>query len=185
MVIASTGALNIYTFAKDNDDYQFQQIPLNSTAPVNFGSITSVQFNPTNSSEIIVGFLDVSPLAYSLSAGIFFKKLTDIQPMSSQNAKIAKYMPDGQRFFSYDYLDGVGLWPGTKALNNGTVTYKLYYQEKFLFYDAASNRYGSTLIGFVWQTIKVAKIQQSSCVDHLGTCSCPSGSAWSYATFQC
>lgn len=128
MVIASTGALNIYTYQKDNDDYQFQQIPLNSTAPVSYGSITSVQFNPVNSSEIIVGFLDVSPMAYSLVNGIFFKKMNDIQPMSSKNGKVAKYMPDGQRIYSYDYLDGVGLWPGAKSVTNGTVTYRLYYK---------------------------------------------------------
>jgi len=40
--------------------------------------------------------------------------------MSSQNAKIAKYMPDGVRFYSYDYLNGVGLWPGA--------TQRLFYQ---------------------------------------------------------
>ncbi len=40
--------------------------------------------------------------------------------MSSENAKVARYMPDHDRFYSYDYLDGVGIWPG---LNN-----KLYYK---------------------------------------------------------
>ena len=32
--------------------------------------------------------------------------------MSAQNAKIARYMPDNTRFFSYDFINGVGLWPG-------------------------------------------------------------------------
>jgi len=81
---------------------------------VQYGSITSAQFNPTDSSEVIVGFLSTSPLAYSISNAVFFKKLNDIQPMSSNNAKIARYMPDGQRFYSYDFLNGIGLWPGTR-----------------------------------------------------------------------
>lgn len=185
MVIASTGALNIYTYQKDNDDYQFQQIPLNSTAPVSYGSITSVQFNPVNSSEIIVGFLDISPMAYSLVNGIFFKKMTDIQPMSAKNGKVARYFPDGQRFYSYDYLDGVGLWPGSKSIVNGTITYKLNYKENFLLYDAAGNSEGTALIGFVWQSIKIVKIIQSSCNAVGESCSCPSGFAYNYSTFQC
>ncbi len=49
MVIASTNSLNIYTFAKSNDDYSFQQINLNAISPIAYGSITSVQFNPTDS----------------------------------------------------------------------------------------------------------------------------------------
>lgn len=127
MVIASTGSLNVYTYDRNNGNYQFQQLPLNSTAPVAYGAITSVEFNPLNSSELIVGFLSNSPMAYSLATGVFFKKLPDIQPYSSQNAKIAHYMPDGVRVFSYDYLEGVGLWPGSKTVVGGVVTYRLYY----------------------------------------------------------
>jgi len=41
--------------------------------------------------------------------------LNDIQPMSSNNAKIARFMPDGHRFYSFDYLNGIGLWPGDKS----------------------------------------------------------------------
>ena len=55
--------------------------------------------------------------------------------MSSQNAKIAKYMPDNIRFYSYDFINGVGLWPGP---NN-----KLYYLENFLLYGASSNSLGT------------------------------------------
>ena len=51
MVIASTSSINLYTFQRINDNYQFQQVPLtNFQASVDFGSITSVQFNPSNSS---------------------------------------------------------------------------------------------------------------------------------------
>lgn len=32
--------------------------------------------------------------------------------MSAQNAKVARYLPDNSRFFSYDFINGVGLWPG-------------------------------------------------------------------------
>lgn len=138
-------------------------MPLNSTAPVAYGAITSVEFNPLNSSELIVGFLSNSPMAYSLINAVFFKKMPDIQPDSSQNAKIAHYMPDGQRIFSYDYLDGVGLWPGSRSNLNGVVTYRLHYTENFLLYDAATNPNGTVLIGFVWQSIKIVHIVQSSC----------------------
>lgn len=125
MVIASTKSLNVYTYQRSNDNYQFQQLTLNSTAPVAFGAITSVQFNPTNSSELIVGFLSSSPMAYSLVSEIFFKKMPDIQPSSSQNAKVARYFPDGLRYYSFDYLDGVGLWPGKKSVLNGVIEYRL------------------------------------------------------------
>ena len=150
MMIASTNSLNIYTYQNNNGDYNFQQIPLNSIAPVQYGSVTSATFNPTDSSQIIVGFLSSSPIAYSINNGIFFKKLNDIQPMSSQNAKIARFMPDGQRFFSFDYLNGIGLWPGSKEVVNNITTYKLYYQENMLLYDTATNLNGTKLIGYLW-----------------------------------
>ena len=121
MVIASTSSINLYTFQRTNDNYQFQQVPLtNFQASVDNGAITSVQFNPSNSSELLIGYLSSSPGAYSIeNGGKFFKKINDIQPMSAQNAKIARYMPDNYRFFSYDFINGVGLWPG--------VGNKLYY----------------------------------------------------------
>lgn len=40
--------------------------------------------------------------------------------MSSKNAKIAHYMPDSVRYYSFDYLNGVGLWPGVGS--------RLYYK---------------------------------------------------------
>ena len=70
--------------------------------------------------------------------------------MSSQNAKIARFMPDGQRFFSFDYLNGIGLWPGSKEVVNNITTYKLYYQENMLLYDTATNLNGTKLIGYLW-----------------------------------
>jgi hypothetical protein len=184
MVIASTGLLNVYTYERSNDNYNFQQIPLEASAPVNYGSITSVQFNPTNSSELIVGFLSASPVAYSLSNGVYFKKYSDVQPMSSQNAKIARYMPDGQRYYSYDYLKGIGLWPGTRLNSNTGPTYRLYYKEDFLMYDTVHNSNGTALIGYVWQTIKAVTIVYSNCVKSgaLG-CQCPTGKSWNLATF--
>ena len=51
MVISSTSSINLYTFQRTNDNYQFQQVPLtNFQAPVEYGAITSIQFNPSNSS---------------------------------------------------------------------------------------------------------------------------------------
>lgn len=133
MVIASTSSINLYTFQRFNDNYQFQQVTLiNFKAPVEYGAITSIQFNPTNSSELLVGYLSSSPGYFSIdNGGLFFKKLSDIQPMSSQNAKVARYMPDASRFYSFDYLNGVGLWPGLKD--------KLYYVENLLLYGASVN----------------------------------------------
>lgn len=67
-------------------------------------------------------------MGYSINDDVFFKKSTDIQPMESENAKIAKYMPDGYRFYSYDYLNGVGLWPGSEIFINNVLTPRLYYR---------------------------------------------------------
>lgn len=195
MVIASTSSINVYTYPKVNDNYQFQAVTLtNFQAPVNYESITSAEFNPNNATELIVGFLSSSPTIYSIdNDGSFIKRFDDIQPMSSKNAKIAHYFPDAQRYYSFDYLDGVGLWPG---LQN-----KLYYKENFLLYDASSDALGTRLIGYVWQQIKVADIQLNcfgSGFDnkeldtrknvtfdkknqtYLLQCPCPNSQAWSY-----
>jgi hypothetical protein len=122
MVIASTSSINIYVYTRINDNYQFQSVPLtNFQSPINYESITSVEFNPNNATELIVGFLSSSPSFFSIeNGGQFYKKFVDIQPMSSKNAKIARYMPDSVRYYSFDYLNGVGLWPG--------VGNRLYYK---------------------------------------------------------
>lgn len=38
------------------------------------------------------------------------------QPTFMNNFKIVKFMPDGKRVFSSDYLEGIGLWPGLPNL---------------------------------------------------------------------
>jgi hypothetical protein len=119
MGIASNNMIYVYTYKRNNDQYTFKLVSNNSTVPTAYGAITSFQFNPTNSSEMVVGFLNVSPMGYTLAKNTYFPKLKDIQPMGSQNQKVARYMPDGQRFYSYDYLKGIGLWPGPGS--------KLYY----------------------------------------------------------
>lgn len=49
MVIASTSSINTYLYTRINDNYQFQAVPLsNFRAPINYESITSVEFNPNN-----------------------------------------------------------------------------------------------------------------------------------------
>lgn len=179
MVIATTSSINIYTLQRLNDNYSFNKVDLaNSQAPIEYGSITSIQFNPSNSSELLVGYLSSSPGFYSIeNNGVFFKKLSDIQPMSSQNAKIAKYMPDNSRFYSFDYLNGVGIWPGLQD--------RLYYVENFLFYGASSNELGTRLFGYVWQQIKIADITVNCSGSEGATCPCPSGQAWDYANYEC
>jgi len=42
MTIATTNSLWIYTYQRNNDNYDFQQIPLESTAPVQYEAITSI-----------------------------------------------------------------------------------------------------------------------------------------------
>lgn len=87
-------------------------------------------------------------------------------------------MPDHTRFYSYDFINGIGLWPGP----NG----KLYYLEKELLYGASSNSLGTRLTGYVWQNIKVIDIMLT-CADgtEAATCSCISGKVWNYATYKC
>ena len=60
---------------------------------------------------MVVGFLNVSPQFFEIDTG-FFTLLGDIQPQASSNAKKAVFMPDGSRFLSSDYRNGVGIWPG-------------------------------------------------------------------------
>ena len=49
MVIASTSSINTYLYNRVNDNYQFQSIPLAYfQAPINYESLTSVEFNPNN-----------------------------------------------------------------------------------------------------------------------------------------
>jgi len=59
-------------------------------------------------------------------------------------------MPDGSRFYSYDFLSGIGVWPGAGG--------RLSYREKYLLYDATANRQGTILLGFVWESIRLVRI---------------------------
>ena len=98
--------------------------------------------------------------------------------MSSKNAKIVHYMPDSVRYYSFDYLNGVGLWPG--------IGNRLYYKENFLLYDASSNSLGTKLIGYVWQQIKVVDILVDCGKGASSTsCPCDSNQAWSYEAYTC
>lgn len=81
--------------------------------------ITSIEFNPTDSNEMVVGFLNVSPQFLKIDTG-YFVPAKDIQPLAGKNEKKATYMPEGKRFMSSDALNGIGIWPGIK--NN------LYYK---------------------------------------------------------
>ncbi len=99
--------------------------------------------------------------------------------MSTQNAKIAGFMPDGSRYYSFDYLDGVGLWPG---LSN-----RLYYIENFLLYDTNTDKLGTRLIGYVWQQIKIVNIQLKCGTNNKTVliCPCPEGQAYNYTSYSC
>lgn len=149
---------------KDNDQYQFNLFRFN-VPPVEYGAITSIKFSPNSESQIILGFLSSSPSFYSfLDDGVFFTNFTDIQPSPNNNAKVARYLPDGIRVYSYDFEKGVGLWSGPKN--------KLYYQSKFFLYGAASNMNGSQLIGYQWQTIRLVNITLQ-CANNISSIICP------------
>ena len=117
-------------------------------------------------------------MGFSIDNSIFFQKFKDTQPKSALNPKIARYFPDGQRVFSFDYLVGMGVWPG---LNN-----TLLYLENYPIYDLISNANGTQLIGQVWQNIKVVDLM-ITCDDGSkgGQCSCASGMYWDFGSYQC
>jgi len=148
MAITSNEQINIYSFTRTAGTYAFNQLT-SLTAAVANGDVTSIQFNPNNSNELVVGFLNVSPQLLEIDTGLF-KLLKDIQPQSSLNAKKSQFMPDGKRVLSSDYINGLGIWPGV----NDT----LYYKEGYLLYDLHPNRDGTTVIGYVWQQIKYFNI---------------------------
>lgn len=121
--------------------------PLNSVqTPPNNEDITSIQFNPNDSNEMIVGFLNVSPQFFKLDTQ-YFAPVKDIQPLATKNAKKANYMPDGKRFLSSDSLNGIGLWPG--------VGNKLFYKQSYLLYNLRPINNGTRFIGRIWQQIKI------------------------------
>lgn len=87
-------------------------------------------------------------------------------------------MPDGKRFLSSDFLDGIGIWPGQKD--------QLYYQEGFLLYDLHPNSKGDTFIGYVWQQVKLVDIQtQCTPANYSTSCTCPSNYIWDYSVYTC
>eukprot|EP00919_Chromeraceae_sp_WS-2016_P049349 GHVR01116821.1.p1 GENE.GHVR01116821.1~~GHVR01116821.1.p1 ORF type:complete len:110 (+),score=7.23 GHVR01116821.1:736-1065(+) len=104
-----------------------------------------------------IGFLDGNPQLYNINKKTFFSKTNDVQPHRSQNYKIAMYMADGQRLYSYDYLEGVGIWPGP---NN-----KLVYKEDYLLYGLNANRDGTQIIGYVWERVKIISLRVK-CADN-------------------
>ncbi len=119
-------------------------------SPLNNQDITSIQFNPTDSNEMVVGFLNVSPQFLKIDTG-YFVPAKDIQPMASKNTKKATYMPDGKRFMSSDALDGIGLWSGVKNT--------LLYKEGFLLHSILPNPIGTKFLGRNWQQVKLLQIE--------------------------
>lgn len=60
---------------------------------------------------MVIGFLNVSPQLFKINTASF-QIMKDIQPLSANNAKVAIFMPDGKRFLSSDFRNGIGIWPG-------------------------------------------------------------------------
>jgi hypothetical protein len=124
-----------------------------------------------------IGFLNVSPQTFHLDT-LTFTAPKDIQPQASSNAKKASYMPDGKRFLSSDFLDGIGVWPGVKQ--------QLYYQEAFLLYDLHPDAKGDRFIGYVWQNVKLVDVQtQCTAGNYSTSCTCASDYIWDYSAYSC
>jgi hypothetical protein len=126
--VASTSTITLYEVKPISDTYDFILHPeykadssTNSTAGMGF--FTSFDFNPINNLQIVVGFGSGSPRLYNFDgvANQYTKIASQDQPYSIGNFKIVKFMPDGKRIFSSDYLQGVGLWPGSP---NSPLLYK-------------------------------------------------------------
>jgi WD40 repeat protein len=149
MAISTNSEINIYTYERKDGQYMF--IPLEQTfqPPVSNQDITSIEFNPNDSNEMVVGFLNVSPQFLKIDTG-FFVPGKDIQPLAAKNDKKATYMPDGKRFLSSDALNGIGIWPGVKNT--------LFYKEGYPLYNIQPSANGTMFIGRVWQQIKVIQI---------------------------
>jgi hypothetical protein len=98
---------------------------------------------------MVVGFLNVSPQLFKIDTGTF-TPMNDIQPLATGNAKKVIFMPDGKRFLSSDYKNGIGIWNGIRDT--------LFYNENLL-YDLNPNQNGSRFIGYVWQQVKIIDIQ--------------------------
>lgn len=54
-----------------------------------------------------------------------------------------------------------------------------------MLYGASSNSVGTTLIGYVWEQIKIADILLSCGGTEGAICSCSQGQAWDYANYNC
>jgi hypothetical protein len=54
-----------------------------------------------------------------------------------------------------------------------------------MLYGASVNSFGTQLVGYVWQQIKVATIMLTCSQGEGTTCPCPTSQAWNYATYNC
>lgn len=104
--------LGFYSIIMDNGQFYFERVK-SITIDSTFGLINSVDFNPLNPSQIVVGFSNVSPRLYDTeNETLGFTKLIDLgeQPSYKGNWKRALFLPDGKRVISSDEK-GFGFWP--------------------------------------------------------------------------
>lgn len=188
--VQDTATIGIYDIIRDNGGFSFvlaSEIKIDTA----FGFISSVEYNPHKSTELVVGFSNTSPKLIDYSdPGSSFAPLYDKgeQPSYKDNYKIVAFLPDGKRVISSGYQPGVGLWP---AVPSGDLVYK---EDYFLFglkpFDG-----GRKVIGFVWERIKIVEISfvcpkgtienSEGNKKYLTACSCPSGQYWNSAMYEC
>lgn len=74
----------------------------------------------------MIGFGHTSPRKWSFATREITRVAEQEQPFQADNYKVVRYMPDGKRVVSGDYVKGMGYWPGFPDKN-------LIYKENFLF----------------------------------------------------
>lgn len=126
--VASINSVALFQIRPTGDTYDFILHPQykadgSTNTTQGLGTFTSFDFNPTNSLQVVIGFSNASPRIYNFdgNSNDFLKIANQDQPSYMGNYKFVKFMPDGKRIFSSDYLQGVGLWPGE---SNQSLLYK-------------------------------------------------------------
>jgi hypothetical protein len=144
-----------------------------SSDATGLGFFTSFDFNPKDSSQIVVGFINGSPRIYKFNGNSseYSKVSSQDQPSYQNNPKTVRFMPDGQRVFSSDDQLGVGLWPGDP-------TQSLVYNNSYHLFKPTPFDGGQRVLGYNWQSISIAEIQYQ-CPGSSGagttTCKCGEG----------
>jgi WD40 repeat protein len=186
--VATRNTISLFAVRPVGDSVEFvnqagKKAESSSADVAGLGTFTSFDFNPKDSSSIVVGFSSGSPRIYQFNGNStqFIKISSQDQPSYQNNPKTVRFMPDGQRIFSSDNLVGVGLWPGNTNSS-------LVYNEGFLFFGPVPFDSGQRVLGYNWQKISIVEIQ-FECPGNpkiwATSCTCGSGQFWSLNAGKC